>query len=144
MKNWNGTTCVTQKHYFRFKPVKGIWHSLYCPHPGPLKLALSPPDGRTFETSAIYFFRTKLSNWCHGIKSVFCLVDIINHFNSNCTVEPVWKTTNSSSKPKNTVSTVKIEHNIYTMCGTAVLEIISANCYTNRALNVPLCKRARP
>ena len=32
------------------------------------------------------------------------------------------------NKTKNTVSTVKIEHNIYTMCGTAVLEIISAKC----------------
>ena len=45
---------------------------------------------------------------------MFCLVDIINHFNSNCTVEPVWKTNKqkNSSKQQNALSTVEMQYTI--------------------------------
>jgi len=102
------------------KPSNTSWYSRYCPHP--LGWTSLPLLGGPLKHERISFSHTKLSNWCHGIKSVFCFLDIINHFNSNCTVEPVWRKKNSSKQQK-TFSTVKTQH--YTICGTVVLAIKS-------------------
>ena len=71
------------------KPYSTSWYSHNCPHP--LGWTSLPLLGGPLKHEGISFSLTKLANWCHGIKSVFCFVDVINHFNSNCTVEPVWK-----------------------------------------------------
>lgn len=117
------------------KPSNTSWYSHYCPHP--LGWTSLPLLGGPLKHERISFSHTKLSNWCHGIKSLFCFLDIINHFNSNCTVEPVWKKKTAQNNKRHFLL---LKHNIILYVGQLYLQL-NQIFLANKSLIVPLWKR---